>query len=115
MKTEYPFHKQNQMFFAGLSVIVLMLAGTAIADYVQVGGPYPDDPLQAHIYRLDNGLEVHLSVNRDTPRFYAEIAVRAGSKNDPPETTGLAHYMEHLLFKGSERLGTLSRCHVKTS
>ncbi|HQN02279.1 MAG TPA: pitrilysin family protein, partial [Candidatus Hydrogenedentes bacterium] len=81
--------------------------GMAAADYVQVGGPYSDDPLQARIYKLDNGLEVYLSVNRDTPRFYAEIAVRAGSKNDPPETTGLAHYMEHLLFKGSQRLGTL--------
>ena len=41
------------------------------------------------------------------PRFYAEIAVRAGSKNDPPETTGLAHYFEHLMFKGTAHMGTL--------
>lgn len=90
-----------------LTFCLFLLCGFAAADYIQVGGPYPDDPLQAQLYRLDNGLEVYLSVNRDTPRFYSEIAVRAGSKNDPPETTGLAHYMEHLLFKGSERLGTL--------
>lgn len=107
MKISNPLHKQSQMFFLGLFALILLFTGTAIAGYISVGGPYPDDPLQAHIYRLDNGLEVYLSVNRDTPRFYAEIAVRAGSKNDPPETTGLAHYMEHLLFKGSERLGTL--------
>ena len=83
------------------------LQGAAAAGYELVNAPDPDDPLQTHIYRLENGLEVYLSVNRDTPRFYAEIAVRAGSKHDPPEATGLAHYMEHLLFKGSERLGTL--------
>ena len=33
-------------------------------------------------------------------RFYAEIITRAGSKHDPSTNTGLAHYLEHLLFKG---------------
>lgn len=75
--------------------------------YTLVSEPHPDDPLKAWIYRLSNGLEIYLSVNRQTPRFFAEIAVRAGSKHDPPEATGLAHYMEHLLFKGSQRLGTI--------
>jgi len=107
MRSILDFNLRCRRVVAFLFVLALAVSGMAVADYVQVGGPYPDDPLQAHIYKLDNGLEVYLSVNRDTPRFYAEIAVRAGSKNDPPETTGLAHYMEHLLFKGSERLGTL--------
>lgn len=98
----------------GLFVCIVMINGIVAAEYIHIGGPYPDDPLQTHIYQLDNGLEVYLSVNHDTPRFYAEIAVRAGSKNDPPETTGLAHYMEHLLFKGSERLGTLDYEKEKT-
>ena len=93
-----------------LFLILVALPAALYADdsgYTLVEAPHPDDPMQAHIYRLDNGLEVYLSVNRETPRFFVEIAVRAGSKHDPPETTGLAHYMEHLLFKGSERLGTL--------
>jgi len=34
------------------------------------------------------------------------IATRAGSKQDPPDNTGLAHYLEHLLFKGTDRYGT---------
>ncbi len=58
------------------------------------------------IYRLDNGLTVYLTENHQTPRFYAEIVVRAGHKQDPPENTGLAHYLEHLLFKGNARIGT---------
>ncbi|MCK5861035.1 MAG: insulinase family protein, partial [Candidatus Hydrogenedentes bacterium] len=101
------FHKPERKISTGLFCLAVATSAIASANYIHVGGPYAEDPLQTHIYRLANGLEVYLSVNRDTPRFYAEIAVRAGSKNDPPETTGMAHYMEHLLFKGSERLGTL--------
>lgn len=66
----------------------------------------PNDPLNARIYTLDNGLKVYMSVNRDEPRINAHIAVRVGSKNDPSSTTGLAHYFEHLMFKGTESFGT---------
>ena len=64
------------------------------------------DPMQTRIYTLDNGLKVYLSVNKNEPRIQTYIAVRTGSKNDPAETTGLAHYLEHLLFKGTTRFGT---------
>ncbi len=64
------------------------------------------DPLKTRIYTLDNGLKVYLSVNKDEPRIYTHIAVRAGSKNDPAETTGLAHYLEHMMFKGTHKIGT---------
>ena len=66
----------------------------------------PGDPLQARIYTLDNGLQVWLSRNTDAPRIQTNIAVRAGSKNDPSDATGLAHYLEHMLFKGTSRIGT---------
>jgi predicted Zn-dependent peptidase len=36
------------------------------------------------------------------------IAIRAGSKNDPATATGLAHYLEHLVFKGTSKIGTLN-------
>ena len=55
---------------------------------------------------LDNGLTVLLSPNPEEPRFYAEIVTRAGSKHDPETNTGLAHYLEHLLFKGTKNFGT---------
>ena len=66
----------------------------------------PNDPLQARIYTLDNGLKVYMSVNKDEPRIQTYIAVRVGGKNDPAETTGLAHYFEHLMFKGTTNFGT---------
>ncbi len=67
----------------------------------------PGDLLGATVHRLSNGLTVYLSVNRTKPRITSWIAVRAGSKHDPADATGLAHYLEHMLFKGSQRLGTL--------
>ncbi len=92
-----------------VSIIIALFAVASIchARYTQVYAPKPGDAMPAYIYRLDNGLTIYLTRNNQAPRFYSEIAVRAGSKNDPAETTGLAHYLEHLMFKGSQHLGTL--------
>ena len=64
------------------------------------------DPLQAKIYTLKNGLTVYMTVNKDEPRIQTYIAVRAGGKDDPADNTGLAHYLEHMMFKGTEQFGT---------
>lgn len=66
-----------------------------------------DDPMQARFYTLANGLTVILSPNHKEPRVSVRIAVRAGSNTDPRDHTGLAHYLEHLLFKGTEQFGSL--------
>src|SRR5882672_8720847 len=65
------------------------------------------DPMQARFYTLANGLTVILSSNHKEPRVSVRIAVRAGSNTDPKDHTGLAHYLEHLLFKGTEQYGSL--------
>lgn len=83
------------------------MGGSQRAPFTRIYPPHPDDALNAHIYELNNGLRVYLTQNPQEPRFYAEIAVRAGSKQDPADATGLAHYLEHLLFKGNRSLGTL--------
>ncbi len=80
---------------------------TAASGYRKINTANANDPLHAQIFELDNGLRVYLTENHNEPRFYAEIAVRAGSKHDPEDGTGLAHYLEHLLFKGSQNLGSL--------
>ena len=66
-----------------------------------------NDPLNARIYTLDNGLKVYLTAYADAPRVQTNIAIRAGSKNDPADATGLAHYLEHMLFKGTDIYGSL--------
>ena len=91
-----------------LGLSLLLAAGLALGScsskysYESV----PGDPLQARIYTLDNGLKVYMTVNKDEPRIQTYIAVRVGGKNDPAETTGLAHYFEHLMFKGTTHFGT---------
>ncbi len=66
-----------------------------------------DDPLNTRIYTLDNGLKVYLSVYENEPRIQTAIAVKTGGKNDPATNTGLSHYLEHLMFKGTDKYGTL--------
>jgi predicted Zn-dependent peptidase len=57
-------------------------------------------------YKLDNGLTVILYENHAQPTVFGSVVVRAGSKDDPSDATGLAHYMEHVMFKGTQDLGT---------
>lgn len=63
--------------------------------------------MKARFYTLKNGLTVILSVNKKDPRIQTLIGVRSGSNSDPKDHTGLAHYLEHLLFKGTYKYGTL--------
>ena len=65
-----------------------------------------NDPTGLRLYTLDNGLKVYLSKNTDEPKIQTYIAVRAGSNYDPKESTGLAHYLEHMVFKGTHKVGT---------
>ena len=94
-------HKNLPLVFL-LTIVCGLVSCNGSHDYESVNG----DPMQTRIYTLDNGLKVYLSVNKEEPRIQTYIAVRTGSKNDPAETTGLAHYLEHLMFKGTKQFGT---------
>ena len=85
-----------------LAVAAASLLAASCNRYETVAG----DPLDTKIYTLDNGLKVYMTVNKETPRIQTYIAVRSGGKNDPADNTGLAHYLEHIMFKGSELVGT---------
>lgn len=58
-------------------------------------------------YTLKNGMKVYLWVDKDIPNVYGQVAVRAGSIDEPADFTGLAHYLEHMLFKGTQEIGAL--------
>ena len=94
------------MKIRNILAMALLMFGMSVSakdyKYQTVAG----DAMQSRIYTLDNGLKVYLSVNKEKPRIQTYIAVRTGSKNDPAETTGLAHYLEHLMFKGTKQFGT---------
>ncbi|WP_419868476.1 M16 family metallopeptidase [Chryseobacterium sp. CT-SW4] len=65
-----------------------------------------NDENNVRIYTLKNGLKVFLAQNFDAPRIQTFIPVRTGSNNDPSDNTGLAHYLEHMMFKGTSKIGT---------
>ena len=81
-----------------LFVIALLFCGMVSA---QTG-------LKTKTYHLDNGLKVVLCEHHDQPEIYGAVYVHAGSKNDPVEATGMAHYFEHIMFKGTDRIGTIN-------
>lgn len=92
--------------FHWLLALILLIALQGSAQKTYKYDTIPGDALKARIYTLDNGLKVYLSVYKDAPRFQSMIGVKAGSKNDPADHTGLAHYLEHMLFKGGDKYGT---------
>ncbi len=89
-----------------LLLVVVIAITTAACGSKYAYETVANDPLKTRIYTLDNGLKVYMAVNDEEPRVQTYIAVKVGSKNDPAETTGLAHYFEHLMFKGTENYGT---------
>ena len=58
--------------------------------------------------KLDNGLKVVMCEDHSSPKAYGAVYVHAGSKNDPLEATGMAHYFEHIMFKGTDKIGTIN-------
>lgn len=66
-----------------------------------------NDPFDSRIYKLPNGLTLFLSRNPSKPRVSVLTIVRAGSTDEPADSTGLAHYFEHMMFKGTDKMGTL--------
>lgn len=91
----------------GLSLL-LLLGVVGVKAQTRTYESVPNDPMKTRIYTLDNGLKVYISVNKEKPRIQTYIAVRTGSRNDPAETTGLAHYLEHIMFKGTDKVGTFN-------
>lgn len=102
-------------------VILLLLSGLVFQLKAQIKAPaktgtskdgrysyqyWDGDPLGLRIYTLKNGLKVFTSVNKTEPTVMTFIPVRAGSKHDPADATGLAHYLEHMLFKGTDQYGS---------
>ncbi|MDZ4839268.1 MAG: insulinase family protein [Bacteroidota bacterium] len=57
-------------------------------------------------YQLKNGLTVMLNPDPKATTVFGAVIVKAGSKYDPKNATGMAHYLEHMCFKGTETVGS---------
>lgn len=75
--------------------------------YLSTGTLFAQDlKLNVEHYELSNGLQVYLNEDKNASNVYGAVWVNAGGKNDPADATGIAHYLEHMLFKGTKDLGT---------
>ncbi len=81
------------------SIISLMLA------FQFYGQEYP---LKVETFKLKNGLTVYLNEDHTMPMVHGMVVVKGGSKRDPADATGIAHYFEHIMFKGTDKLGTIN-------
>lgn len=103
----------RKLNFSAIYLLLLLLFSVPSLSQVQTNtdGEYSytivdNDPLKTRMYKLNNGLTVYLTVYKNEPRIQTYIPVKAGSKNDPADATGLAHYLEHMVFKGTDVYGT---------
>ncbi|MFH2036989.1 MAG: insulinase family protein, partial [Candidatus Zixiibacteriota bacterium] len=104
------FHLNLGLIFLA---VVLVMSGLFAAVIQNNDGRYSyqtfeNDPLNTRIYTLDNGLKIYMTVYKNEPRIQTAIAVKTGSKKDPSDATGMAHYLEHLMFKGTDEYGTIN-------
>lgn len=98
--------------FACLLFQIYVFSQTTYSTVSKSSGGYSysvvtNDATNTRKYVLKNGLTVYLTENHNEPRIMALITTKAGSKNDPSTNTGLAHYLEHMLFKGTDKYGSL--------
>ena len=74
---------------------VLVTVITSVAAYAQ---------LEVKELKLSNGMTVWLNEDHSQPKVFGAVVVKAGAKDCP--NTGIAHYFEHIMFKGTDRIGT---------
>ncbi|MDR0989728.1 MAG: insulinase family protein [Prevotellaceae bacterium] len=77
--------------------ILLLIAATSLPSFGQ----------GLKSFKLKNGLTVYIWEDSSKSDVYGAVGIRTGSANDPVEYTGLAHYLEHVMFKGTDKISTL--------
>jgi predicted Zn-dependent peptidase len=85
-------------------ILYAVLVCVAIAFAATV--PAVAQSIDAKEYTLDNGMQVLMVERHDAPTVMASILARVGSANETPGITGISHLFEHMMFKGTETIGT---------
>jgi predicted Zn-dependent peptidase len=86
--------------------LIILLLGMTLAGFA--GTAFGSSTLEEKVavHRFANGLKLLLVERHDTPIVSAYITIGVGSVNETSETRGVAHLLEHMLFKGTETFGT---------
>lgn len=82
-------------FLFALFFISLCSAQTKVQDEVKT-------------FKLKNGLTVYLVEDKTATDVFGYIVTKGGAKEDPKDSEGIAHYLEHMLFKGTQKIGTVN-------
>ena len=86
-----------------IAVFLLTTATAALADLSQLPEKASTDRSEYRTLVLDNGLRVVLLSDPDLNKSSAALVVGTGSYMDPEDRPGLAHFLEHMLFLGTEK------------
>ena len=93
---------KKTVFF--MAAMALCLFATAQVRATRYGD---SKTVRPQTFRLANGLKVIVAEDHSEPKVYGAVIVHAGSKNEDTAATGVAHYFEHIMFKGTDRIGTV--------
>ena len=88
----------------GYTIWVTMIVCTVLSG--TVSNPSLAQNIDAREYRLDNGMQVLMVERHESPTIMASIFARVGSSNEVTGITGISHLFEHMMFKGTETIGT---------
>ncbi len=92
-----------QRLAVNVFALLTLLFVSALASAAQTPDKSPNDNNEYRFIELDNGLRAILVSDRDADKAAASMNVAVGSGDDPKEREGIAHFLEHMLFLGTEK------------
>ena len=112
----YSYNKENNDVFLPKIIASLLtaMAFLPVAIYAETATPtQPKAQSQSRTveYKLDNGLRIIVQEDHRAPVFVSQVWYRAGSLDEVNGKTGVAHVLEHMMFKGTKSIkpGQFSR------
>lgn len=100
----------KKIYILILLIFVSLLTQSQISDVYVIEDNTGEQltTLKVEQYKLENGLTVYLNEDHEQTNVYGGVIIKAGSKRDPKDATGIAHYLEHMMFKGTDKMGTIA-------
>ena len=88
-----------------MNALARRATGLLLSTVILPFAAFAADPQPTHEFTLDNGLKVVVREDHRAPVVVSQVWYKVGSSYETPGQTGLSHALEHMMFKGSEKLG----------